>query len=249
MSNYRQLDKNIYEYKSIQQINLDPAEAAKIIFSQNCIIVKDVIKEEYCNKAIKYLERISKSSFPNYFPLTQNTPNHFRLNYEDRRASVKGHFIQFNIFLNNQDMLDTANTFKDIFKLKDTLSYELTNRKTKFNSFSTLEDYISRVGYQFYESGKGYLEGHKDFVGNNQKVVPTLVLSKKGKDFMSGGFYFKKDNGEICYPEEYSEKGDIIIFRPDLFHGVEIIDKESIQSKEDKLNGRWMAFITTTKTT
>ena len=45
MSNYRQLDKNIYEYKSIQQINLDPAEAAKIIFSQNCIIVKDVIKE------------------------------------------------------------------------------------------------------------------------------------------------------------------------------------------------------------
>ena len=69
MSNYKQLDKNIYEYKSIEQINLDLAEAAKIIYSQNCIIVKDVIKEEYCNKAIKYLERISKSSFPNYFSL------------------------------------------------------------------------------------------------------------------------------------------------------------------------------------
>ena len=90
---------------------------------------------------------------------------------------------QFNIFLKNQDMLDTAITFKEIFKLKDKLSYELTNRKTKFNSFSTLEDYISRVGYQFYESGKGYLEEHRDFVGENQKVVPSLIISKKGKFF------------------------------------------------------------------
>lgn len=249
MSTYRKLNKNIYEYESISQIKLDTKNAAKIISSQNCIIVKNVFKKGYCNKVIKYLERISKNSFPNYHPLTKNTPNHFRLNYEDTRASVKGYFMQFNIFLKNQDILETAVFFRDIFKLKDQLSYELSNKTIKFDSMRTSDDYISRVGYQFYQSGKGYLEGHRDFVGDNQRVVPSLVLSKKGKDFKSGGFYLRKDNGEFCYPEEYVEKGDIILFRPDLFHGVEIIDKELIDSNDEKFHGRWMAFITTTKTT
>ena len=79
--------------------------------------------------------------------------------------------------------------------------------------------------------------------------MPSLVLSEKGKDFKSGGFYLRKDNGELCYPEEYVEKGDIVLFRPDLFHGVEIIDKESVNTNDDNFHGRWMAFITTTKTT
>ena len=68
-------------------------------------------------------------------------------------------------------------------------------------------------------------------------------------DDETGGFYFKSENGKKCYPEDYSSKGDILIFRPDLFHGVEIIDKDTIPKDEEKLIGRWMAFITTTKMT
>ena len=102
MQIYRQLNEYIYEYQSIEQINSDIQEVSKIIASGNCIVIKEVLTRKYCDKVIQYLENISKSSFPNYFPLNQNTPNHFRLNYEDKRSTVNGHFIQFNIFLKNQ---------------------------------------------------------------------------------------------------------------------------------------------------
>ena len=249
MSILEELEDDIYTYKNIKDINMDIKNAADVIKDQKCIIIKNVISKSYCKEAIKYLEKISNSSFPNYFPLNKDTPNHFRLNYDDERASVKGHFMQFNIFLKNQDLLDTANVFKEIFKIKDKISFELNNRETFYDSFLPSDEFISRVGYQFYESGKGYLEEHRDFVGENQKVVPSLIISKKGKDFYTGGFFFKNENGKTIYPEEYAEVGDIIIFNPDLIHGVTLIDKDIAPKERNHLNGRWMAFITTTKMT
>ena len=47
-------------------------------------------------------------------------------------------------------MFDTQVVFKDVFKLKDRISHELTNRKVKFDSFADVNEFISRVGYQFY---------------------------------------------------------------------------------------------------
>ena len=249
MPNKEVLEDDIYVYKSIKDINNDIKHAADLIRNQKCIIIKNAISKSYCKDAIKYFEKISSSSFPNYFPLNKDTPNHFRLNYDDERASVKGHFMQFNIFLKNQDLLDTANVFKEIFNIKDKISFELNNREFFYDSFSPSDEFISRVGYQFYESGKGYLEQHRDFVGDNQKVVPSLIISKKGKDFFTGGFFFKKEDGKTIFPEEYVEVGDIIIFRPDLIHGVELIDKDIVSKEKKYLNGRWMAFITTTKMT
>mgnify|MGYP001162662860 CR=1 FL=1 len=249
MPNHEALEDDIYSYKSIKDIKKDIKNAAEFIKDEKCIIIKNAISKSYCKRAIKYFEKISSSSFPNYFPLNKDTPNHFRLNYDDERASVKGHFMQFNIFLKNQDILDTANVFKEVFKIKDKISFELNNGNFFYDSFLPSDKFISRVGYQFYESGKGYLEEHRDFVGENQKVVPSLIISKKGKDFYTGGFFFKKENGRTILPEEYAEVGDLIIFRPDLIHGVELIDKEIPKKEKNYLNGRWMAFITTTKMT
>lgn len=215
------------------------------LINSSSVLIKGLIDKEYCMLARRYLSKVGRSSMPEYHPLNEYAPNHYRVNFDDERANVKGWFHQFNIFLHNQDLLNTNYYFQDIFKLKDDISTKLGSDAIIYNSKNPSEEFISRIGFQFYPQGRGYLEEHQDFAGNNQKVVPTLIMSKKGEDFKTGGFFIEGSEVDI---EDFADIGDILIFDPQLRHGVETIDQEckySIKSQWDFM-GRWMAFATTT---
>jgi hypothetical protein len=214
----------------------------------SCVVIKNVYNKKYCRDIVEYLSVIRKSTLPRYEPINNYSPNSYRLNHEDERSSVTGFFEQFNFFAHNQDLMSIYGNFRCLFRLKDRLSSELSSTSIAFNSDNPPCSYISRVGVQFYPNNRGYLAEHTDFVGDNQYVVPTLVLSKRGKDYMKGGFYYKTAEGAIVDPEPFLDVGDIIIFDPSLLHGVsQIISRGSYSWKSSE--GRWMAFATTTKVT
>ena len=214
----------------------------------NLIIIRNALSSDYCSDVVEYLSTLRTATIPKYESLNKKAPNHFRINHEDGRSSVKGYFEQFNFFMHNQDLLNLFEETKHIFELKDNLSYFMAKGKIKYNSLNPPEDFITRLGFQFYPIGKGYLEEHSDYVGENQLVVPTIILSKRGKDYLSGGFYCKDKNDKIVDPEPYVNIGDIILFNPTLSHGVATIAKDNRYNWKSS-NGRWMAFATTTKTT
>ena len=245
----------MYEYISDDLISIKhfPSEneieyLASRLMKGNCIIIRNVLSKEYCLDIVNYLSSVRLGTIPAYEPLRNDSPNHYRINHLDKRASVKGYFEQFNFFMHNQDLMNIFGQTSHIFELKDNLSYIMDGRKTKYTSLEPPKNYISRIGFQFYPSGRGYLEKHSDYIGENQLVVPTIIMSKRGEDFDTGGFYFNRKDESAIDPEPYVEVGDVIIFNPSLNHGVSKIDAKYAYNW-NSCKGRWMAFATTTKTT
>lgn len=235
---------------SVEQFpaNEDIEPLAARIIKGDSIIIRNALSSGYCADIVEYLRGIRSGTIPTYKPLKNDTPNHFRINHEDKRSAVNGYFEQFNFFMHNQDIMNLFGETRHIFELKDSLSFFMAGGKMKYNSLSPPENFISRLGFQFYPVGKGYLQEHSDYVGENQLVVPTIILSKRGKDYSSGGFYYKKENQEIIDPEPYVNVGDLIVFNPRLYHGVAKIAANAPYNWRT-CDGRWMAFATTTKTT
>ena len=63
-------------------------------------------------------------------------------------------------------------------------------------------------------------------------------MSKIGKDFSTGGFYFKKKNKKKYNIENKLDIGDAVIFYGSIVHGVDKVDPKSKLNWKNN-NGRW----------
>lgn len=111
------------------------------------------------------------------------------------------------------------------------------NDKRKYENNIPSDGQIDRLQIVRYPSGGGELRDHVDS-RKNQRVVSGVVMSKRGKDYKSGGFYFNISKDKRINLENKIDEGDAVIFYGSLVHGVEAIDpKEKLSWKSDK--GRW----------
>jgi SAM-dependent methyltransferase len=71
----------------------------------------------------------------------------------------------------------------------------------------------------------GSIESHRDWVHDPSKVQMSLVLSSKGHDYGEGGFLFRKRDGSLVNlsQEENLQRGDLLVFRYSMDHGVEAV--------------------------
>ncbi len=226
-----------YITKKINNKNIvDNLENNKIV------ILKKIYKKSLCKKIINYLTNIGKNSLTSYHPIKISAPNHYRVNFEDERSFVKGFFHQFNFFPWNQEQMDLFRIFESSFVLKNRIN-KLSDRsffKPKDNTDCTI-----RLSFQFYPKGKGYLNMHNDPVDYHQKYLFMLALSTKKKDFIKGGLKVEIDK-KIINVDEKTETGDLVIFKANLKHGVDFIDKKSIYDPLS-YDGRWMVIFSTNK--
>ena len=190
-----------------------------------------------------YLTRIGQNSLPTYEPIEIGRPNFHRLNQVDERSYVKGCFHQFVFYPWNQDVFNLFALSRELFQLKNLLS---NNDPNKYLGLSGESEMVSRLAFQFYPSGQGFLNLHADPVGEHQLVVPTASFSKKGVDFTTGGAYIQDLEGVKHDVDSMLNLGDVVLFDAKLRHGVELIDTGS---HEPWLNfsGRWTLLIATNK--
>lgn len=99
---------------------------------------------------------------------------------------------------------------------------------------------MDRVQVVRYPENTGHTESHfHDPI--NQRIIISVYMSKKNKDYNNGGTYFFKRNKKKNI-ENNLDIGDIGLFYSTLHHGV---DKVSInkgtklKEKNKKLFGRW----------
>jgi hypothetical protein len=102
---------------------------------------------------------------------------------------------------------------------------------------------------QHYPPGGGFMSAHRDdLVIDAASAVGLeflqllLVLSQKGKDYLSGGGFIIKDNKFIDIEEETC-LGDVILYDGDTVHGVDTIDPHKLLDLNTPL-GRLVGFIT-----
>jgi hypothetical protein len=104
---------------------------------------------------------------------------------------------------------------------------------------------IDRIQLAHYVSGEGELEVHSDPT-INQKMTISVIMSKRGEDFVNGGSYALNKNKERIDLENNLDIGDIYMFYPTVLHGVETIDRED-EVDWGSHKGRWfMGLYTST---
>ena len=67
-------------------------------------------------------------------------------------------------------------------------------------------------------------------------------MTEKGKDFKSGGG-FVVNNGKIINVDNFTKKGDVVLYSSKTLHGVLDIDPESFPDLSSS-NGRYVALTT-----
>jgi hypothetical protein len=230
-------------HSTVKEIIAHPAileEVKRSISDEGLAVIKGVAKPEIINDILEHLTDKMRLTEPAYQPLEKSCANFYRVNFEDSRSHIKGHFHQFNFFPWNADQFNFFEEFKHIFALKN-----LLNDLDADKYMSGIDDdFIPKLSFQFYDSGKGYLERHQDPVGEHQFVVPILAMSQKGADFDQGGLEVKLQN-EWKIVDDNIDVGDLVLLRGDVPHGVEKIDP----NKEFELlsSGRWMGLFAINK--
>ena len=186
-----------------------------------------------------YLEGVGRNSLPNYQAIRPNAPNFHRVNDSDPRAYVKGCFHQFAFYPWNQDILGLFARFRDVYCLKNRLS---DVEEERFLGPQPDDECIARIAFQFYPSGKGFLNRHRDPVSYHQLVVPVVIVSEKGRDFQEGGLFVENDLGDRVCVDDITKPGDVVFFNASQVHGVAPIDPTESLPWTD-FSGRWMILI------
>ena len=218
---------------------LNDAKAVEAMRNQikegDVFIAKQVFSPSLLARIKEYLIGVGKNSLPNYKPIEMGCPNFHRINDWDERSYVKGCFHQFSFFPWNQDVFNLFELTRDVYILKNLLSH---NPKERFLQRAPEDGCVRRLSFQFYPKGIGGLNKHQDPVDHHQLVAPSLTLSKKGREFLSGGLYVEKKGGEKLYLDDITDIGDVIYYNAQTPHGVERIDA-GVEPDWVSFQGRW----------
>jgi hypothetical protein len=230
----------------MHQVIQDQAEVQKLsknIQEGDIYVFKKAIQPSLVHSIREYLVNVGRSSLPNYQAIEEGCPNYHRVNQWDKRSYVEACFHQFAFFPWNQDVFNFFELSRPIYGLRNLLTGLPAD---KFMSGTPQDGCIARIAFQFYPSGSGGMNKHKDPYDHHQLTVPILTMSEKGKDFQTGGCFVEDADGKRIYVDEISEIGDAVYFNSQTAHGVEMIDKDE---KLDWLSfkGRWMMLFAVNK--
>ena len=233
------------EFETIDELIGSAAECQKIkelIDNDKVVIIKNVVSEAFVLRLRGYLAGVGLSSIPNYEPITPDAPNFHRINNGDARSHVSGVFQQFNFFPWNDDVFKLHEVFKKVLVLRN----RINSRDDGFAVTDSNNSFVSRLCFQFYPSGAGYLEKHQDPVDVHQVALPSLVMSEFGRDYKEGGV-FVEVGGKKHFFERNLCLGDLTLFKANLTHGVELIDHNYSENGFLTFQGRWMGLFPVNK--
>jgi hypothetical protein len=238
----RDIKKLIFE----DDMTSNPSRIAQIrsqIDEGDVFLLESAVRREWILKVRDYLIQVGRNSLPNYLPIQKGSPNFHRLNRLDERSYVPACFHQFSFFPWNQDVFELFTRFKGIFQLRNLLNRLNAN---KFLGREPEEECTARLSFQFYPKGIGQMNKHADPVDFHQTVVPMLLMSQKGKDYVQGGGYIENASGKKLFIEDEAGIGDLVLFHAAIPHGVQIIDPTS---PEDwvSFEGRWTLLFAVNK--
>ncbi len=241
--------------KYVKKINLIEFESLKnLISKKNEFQVKNIIKKIYSGEAFivrnaakknlkktiiqlaKYYDRNQKQSF---HKMLDGTPNFHRIIDKNITKKYSLYAIKHSYYFYNWNIKSKLEKkFKrDAYRHWRYIKFLAGNNRFEFEKNIPSQNQIDRLQIVNYPLGGGQLRDHVD-PRINQRIVTGLIMSKKGVDFQSGGFYFRSKNKKKINIEDKLEIGDAVIFYGSLVHGVDVVDK-SKKINWKSYDGRW----------
>jgi hypothetical protein len=198
-------------------------------------VFKGVAKESELEPVIRHLHGMMINTMEDYVPIREGARNYMRLSFGDERATVPLWAASWSFFSWNRDLFLLYRRYAAVYRLRNLLSGFPPDT---FISRRVEHGCAARLCVHFYPSGKGLLGAHTDPLGRHQIATATLVMSKRGRGFASGGFYVKRQNDERLFVEDTLEPGDLYFCNPACVHGVEIVDASAEYDPMGRA-GRW----------
>ena len=209
MKNYWEtLEKKTTAPKYVKKINIiEFDKLKKAINNRNEILVKSIARKMYNgeafilrNAAKKNLKKIildlaksyDKKQKPSFHKMLDGTPNFHRIIDKKITKKYSLYAIKHSYFFYNWNIKSKLEKdFKnEVYKHWRYIKFLAGNSKFQYEKNIPSQNQIDRLQIVNYPHGGGQLRDHVD-PRRNQRVVSGLIMSKKGVDFESGGFYFR----------------------------------------------------------
>lgn len=215
--------------------DLPPSEIARLVASGDIVVVKRFFELDYLASLVEEVHAGFKDSEPKLLDFEWGGEDHWRIDNNPPKSSVPKIQSVYIAFSWNARLPESLKVGEALARFRN----RIAGLDDDFG-FRCSDDFIAMSVYQHYPKGGGFIAEHTDPI-EPQKCVINLNLPG---DFTSGGLFFVID-GEKIPAEALSGTGDLVIFRPDIYHGVDPIDPGQ-EIDFLAVSGRWrMASVLT----
>jgi len=209
------------------------------LYNGEVYILRNAVKKTLKNIIIDITNEYDKKSNSSFHKMLDGTPNFHRIIDHDITQKYSLYAIKHSYYLYNWNIKSKLESkfAQEVYRHWRYIKYLAGNPKKAYEKNIPSDGKIDRFQIVNYPHGGGQLRDHED-PRKNQRLVSGLIMSKKGIDFTTGGFYFRDSNNKIFNIEDNLEIGDSVMFYGSIIHGVEPVDQHKKIDWQSK-NGRW----------
>lgn len=236
---FKQLKKYKYSVKEILTNKIIFEEVRDGIKNGICYIIESNIDLDKVRKFRNELQKVAIENNSEYKSREPGCANYMQMHMDHPNQIVKARFVSWSYFPWNEKSEEIFNIMRPL--------YILRNKMADLDEYKYIDKYdeiaCARIAVQFYPRAVGYMSEHQDPENKHQFAIPTMMLSEKGKEFETGGFYVIDQNNDKKYLDHETKFGDIILFHTSIPHGVGKIDENMHEDSEININNGRMMLI------
>ena len=206
-------------------------------YSGDFLILKNAFSSEFINELKSNLMDFSKKSASSFYKMKEGCPDFHRIQGDSEigKYSVDAVRHSFYFFNWNKDPLKIRNS---LYKKWRIIKFVSGREYTQWEHNTPKDGIIDRIQVVKYPNGTGFIEPHLHDP-TNQRIIVSVFMSQRGKDYTKGGCYFFDKNNKRVSVEEQVEVGDIGLFYASLLHCVDPVETEQSLLRNDGTDGRW----------
>lgn len=206
------------------------------MYAGDFFLLKGAFEREFLQDVARRVFAFGLSQPSSFHKMFDGTPDFHRIiddgstaDYSLRALRHGFYFYRFNE--------DPAGVYRDFSSVWRTVKSISGLEPTAFESNVPHDGTIDRIVVYLYPFGGGNLKAHIDPT-NNHKTTTGVMMSTRGVDYDTGGFYCVGPDRKPVDLEPSVEAGDIFIFYPTVEHGVIPVDPHKAVDWANPA-GRW----------
>lgn len=218
------------EYSAIVKMFVDAdsrgiSEIVHQLYAGTAFIVRNAAPPKFREVMLEMAHEYESKHPHGFYKMLDGCPNFHRIIDSDITKKYSLYAIKHSYYFYNWNVTSKIEErFKDgVYRFWRYVKSLAGNPPDAFEKNIPSDGQIDRLQIVKYPQGGGELREHVD-PRHNQRVVSGLIMSERGIDYKTGGFYFRDLSGEKLEIEDSLKVGDSVMFYGSISHGVNPID-------------------------
>ena len=225
-----------FKNKILSQRSDDVDALCDSLYAGDAYTLKNAFPKNYLSDLISRTFEYGKQSESTYHPMLEGCPDFHKIIDEEAAKKFSYSAVRHSFFFfpwNNDplDIIEKVNERWRVFKFLG--GYQ----QREYENNTPIDGIVDRIQVARYPAGGGGLDNHVDPT-KNQRVIIGAMMSKRGVDYETGGFYCVDANMERVDFEPHLDVGDMVCAYPTMVHGVTAVDADKPLEWKSR-EGRW----------